>query len=444
MAGALVGAVLAAVAGAPAPSAGAEAAPAADRVRGLVYDGLRRSAACGGAFQIDGEPGGPQLCTHGPDPAPPGVDVRQRRTAGADTAGSEPATAAATDPITCVGDGVSGNRVQAIYAVANDRTDRYSSTVANIRAWAAQGEDVFQNTAANLNANRAVRWVTNSGCELVVAKVIMGSGGDDSLSRTITALKNAGYDRTDRKYLVWVDANVYCGIAGIYDDDSAGQSNANNGGYAMYGRVDNGCWGRASSPVEAHELTHNLGGVQRSAPHATSEFHCFDEYDVMCYKDGSGKSMQYICPEASERLLDCRNDDYFHPSPPAGSYLATHWNVANSSFLHASAVAPPPPPPPPPPPGETTTVTYTGTLTADVRSVAYKVKTGSGELEAVSTFSGATWMRVVLKTGSTVIADQKGASPVTATASVSAGTHKVVVKGPAGAKYSVAITYATP
>ena len=43
--------------------------------------------------------------------------------------------------------------------------------------------------------------------------------------------------------------------------------------------------------------------------------------------------LRSVCAEAHERLLDCGNDDYFHTDPPADSYLATHWNVAASSFL---------------------------------------------------------------------------------------------------------------
>jgi hypothetical protein len=44
--------------------------------------------------------------------------------------------------------------------------------------------------------------------------------------------------------------------------------------------------------------------------------------------------MIITCPEAGELLLDCNDDDYFNPSPAPGSYLAEHWNVARSSFLH--------------------------------------------------------------------------------------------------------------
>ena len=53
----------------------------------------------------------------------------------------------------------------------------------------------------------------------------------------------------------------------------------------------------------------------------------------MCYADGGGKAMQQICPNDQESLFDCNNDDYYSTFPPAGSYLATHWNTADSRFL---------------------------------------------------------------------------------------------------------------
>ena len=80
---------------------------------------------------------------------------------------------------------------------------------------------------------------------------------------------------------------------------------------------------------------HNLGGVQHSARNATGGFHCIDEWDVMCYQDGSGAATRVECPDRARDAtrFDCNHDDYFHPDPPVGSYLANPWNTANSQFL---------------------------------------------------------------------------------------------------------------
>ena len=66
--------------------------------------------------------------------------------------------------------------------------------------------------------------------------------------------------------------------------------------------------------------------------------HCWQGADVMCYTEdgGAAHAMQYDCPRvggAIPQAYDCGRDDYFNPAPPAGSYLATHWNVYDSAFL---------------------------------------------------------------------------------------------------------------
>ncbi len=99
-----------------------------------------------------------------------------------------------------------------------------------------------------------------------------------------------------------------------------------------------------------HEITHNLGGVQWSAPHSTQPAglqdprygHCWQGYDVMCYLEDSGAAhaMRNDCPRiggAIPQTYDCGHDDYFNPSPTPGSYLATHWNVYDNDFLASCA-----------------------------------------------------------------------------------------------------------
>ncbi|MDP9071103.1 MAG: hypothetical protein M3N68_07425 [Actinomycetota bacterium] len=310
--------------------------PSNDHRRGMVYDGLRpgrRDGPCARGYQVGPETDG-RRCSPGPDPAPEGIDVRQRRAATALAEETTARTAAeGRGSILCLGDGVGGNRVQAVYAVASDKADRFASVAPLIRQWAVATDGVFSASAAATGGDRHVRWVTNPDCTLSVLKVVLSPSGDDNMANTEAELASMGLNRSDRKYLVWTDANVYCGIAGLYVDDRPGADNPNNGAApALVTRVDNGCWGLAES-VEAHELMHNLGGVQPSAPHASAAYHCSDEADRMCYKDGPLVVLSATCPSGAEGQFDCGHDDYYSTAPSPGSYLATHWNTADSSFL---------------------------------------------------------------------------------------------------------------
>ncbi|HEX2023564.1 MAG TPA: hypothetical protein VHF00_02600 [Acidimicrobiales bacterium] len=326
-------------------TSGAGAVPPDDRRRGVVHAGLRNDGPggpCKGGFTLDNGPKGPPRCFHGPDPAPDGVDVRVSQEPRAATAGGGPATAAAPGAVQCYGDGTTGPRVQLVYARAADRADRYATYLATFRQIAVQVDDVFVRSALETGGVRHVRYVTDSSCVVSVANVVLSATGDDNIQNTANELEARGFSRPDRKYLVWMDANVYCGIAEIWPDDRPTADNYNNGPSnvpGMVARVDSGCWGLSGTNlVEAHELMHTLGGVQSTAPHGTAYNHCTDDHDRMCYPDGTGEPMSVECPSTSrEALFDCNHEDYFNAArPPAGSYLATHWNVANSAFLASS------------------------------------------------------------------------------------------------------------
>jgi hypothetical protein len=306
------------------------------------------SVSCGDLRPIVGVEGGTIACTHGPDPAPTGIDTRVSRP----LESSEPAFAGEASSnesaVPCYGDGTSGKRVQALYVHPSDRPDRATEVVPLIRTWAADVDAIFAASAAASGGVRRVRFVTRSDCSLDVQTTTVSPQGDDSIDTTIAELAAQGFNRSDRKYLVWMDSTILCGIAGYYLDDTADAANLNNGNTRVPGsvaRIDSGCWGLASrgQSVEAHELLHTLGGVQPTAPHATAKGHCFDEYDRMCYDDGSpGYSLELRCAPADEAYFDCGHDDYFNASPADDNYLATHWDTAASEFLEAAAPVPPP------------------------------------------------------------------------------------------------------
>ena len=317
-------------------------APAPVTASSMVPPG---SGRCGALTEIT-LPLGKYACTHGADPAPAGVDVRQPFDPANQPAGLllpdpllGPTTAAAGPPAPrCYGNGRTGNRVLAIYARTESQPDRYAEMLPWIRRWAGQVDAVVNASAAQLGATRHVRFVTDGYCQVVVERVVLPEGADVNLSATMAALAAKGYMAPSRKYLVWMDANVLCGIAAYYEDDRRSSDNLNNGNPTVAGvvaRIDSGCWGLGDQgeSIEAHELMHSLGSVQPTAPHATLLGHCTDESDRMCYEDGSALFLSEACASEEEALFDCDDDDYFNPAPPPGSYLATHWNTARSSFL---------------------------------------------------------------------------------------------------------------
>jgi hypothetical protein len=296
--------------------------------RGATYRGLTlmTHGRCAGAFRIDNT----GFCTHGPDVR---SGLRPARAAGAGSPSAKNAAGAATGTaVTCDGDGVSGDRVQAIYAHGPSTTSRYATLLPSLQTYAADIEAVFLQSAAETGGIRRPRWVTDSECRLSVVEVSLSAAAESSFNTTISELSALGYNHPDRKYLVWFDANVYCGIGTWWGDDRPTADNLSNT-TTGYARTDASCWDWA----ESHELMHNLGGVQNSAPNSSAHRggfgHCTDEYDLMCYVDNTGVTMDFVCPASHDPLFDCEHNDYFDTSPAGGSYLATYWNAANSGWL---------------------------------------------------------------------------------------------------------------
>lgn len=405
-----------------------------DSSRGVVHDGLVRSGRgsdCEGGFEIVGLEG-PGSCTHGPDASPFGVDVRRdaplvssRERARAPQAWCDPNS------------GTDGARVQAVYAVAADEPDRYDEVLPSIRTWAGSVEQTFANSAsAHGRGERHVRWVTDRNCKVDVVKVVVSETGDDSFANTITEVKAAGYDQADRKFLIWMDANKLCGIANMYNDDRDDVANYNNGAFPMYARVDSGCWGLDPS-VEAHELMHNLGAVQPSAPNSNGSGHCTDDADRMCYAEGDHTTTQR-CENSWESLFDCGGDDYFNPTPEAGTYLADHWNTADSRFLTSepSHVVQEPP-------GDARQWRRVGRLTRQHVQDRRRLSVGDGPFSidlSGRTNGGRAWKVIVRDdTGNRVVV-ASGSRRTSATAELAAGTYTVTVRGGRG-RYTLVAKY---
>lgn len=323
----------------------------------VVLPRLELGPACGpGAEMVVVD--GATACAHA-DVPPPGVDLDEpvptaelharegvgaRAVAAAEDLGvaAAPSVAVTSPDVVCDGDGTSGYRTQAMYVVEAGATNRYAQVERDIQTWAAGVDDVFNRSAAVTGGVRHVRYVTEAGgggCVASVLNVTVPAGSMATFNATMSAVRALGYDKPERKYLMWADTygKGICGVAIRYSSDADGQGNPNNGYYPQYARVDSPCWGHGDgsnqSSIEAHELLHTLGGVSPAAPHGTSQSHCFDESDTMCYADGGGRAMQQVCDRSREYLLDCNVDDYYSTFPDPGSWLDTHWNSADSRFL---------------------------------------------------------------------------------------------------------------
>lgn len=279
-------------------------------------------------------------CSHGEDPPPPGKDIKRDvkpvSTLPAAESGVAGSTGTQLTPgapaFPCDGDGQTGFRTQVMYVRASGTADRYATYKASLLQWAWEADQIYRMSAQDTGGLRRIRFAHDPTCTPTILNVTLNTTGDDNLNNTIAQLEDAGYDRSDRKYMIFMDANVLCGVGTMVGDDRPGQENWNNQG-PDYARIDAGCW---SGDIAAHEHMHTMGGVQNSAPNSSGGNHCTDEYDVMCYSDAPNyPAMQTLCPTTSRdwSRFDCNYDDYFNTNPAPGSYLSQKWNTVNNRFL---------------------------------------------------------------------------------------------------------------
>jgi hypothetical protein len=243
-------------------------------------------------------------------------------------------------------------QIKVVYAYASDEPDRSAEWSDALQA---DVSNIQQYLALQTGGRRAVRFDMGTQCgpQYVDVQVVPLPN-----QRTYYRDDPSGFDRlvndvlprlsatpSPRDVLILADQltdDPVWGIAEVVNDDSAGTGNrSNTGGMAAI------MWTNPSTlpdptdwwqpTVMLHEITHNLGGVQQSAPNHTDNWHCTDGEDVMCYADGSSQAYNpNVCPLGSGAIpqtYDCGHNDYFNPDPAPGTYLATHWNVYRSAFL---------------------------------------------------------------------------------------------------------------
>lgn len=220
----------------------------------------------------------------------------------------------------CIGDGVSGPRVQPVFVYRAGQNNRFEKFRTVLRRSTYLTSGIFERSSGG---QRAVRWVHDASCQPVILQVAVPQKYTYNLVnlRSYLTRTDPRFRRSNRVYSLWVDAYTSPTWSGLGDNRWSATWTSS------YGFV----W------VDAHELVHALGAVHGGAPHATGKAHCWDAYDVMCYPDGGPgwrDAQMCVSPQAPYRL-DCGGDDYFAVAPRPGSWLARNprHNVANSRFL---------------------------------------------------------------------------------------------------------------
>lgn len=268
-----------------------------------------------------------------------------------------------------------GRHFKVVYAHPSD-LDRFATMATPIQQWTKAAAAYVE-----WNSDKSVRLDRGSSCglrNLDIQSVTLP--GDAARYRAdpyaVQDVRSLLPTVRGRYYLVYADVGApdLTAFAEILADDRRAADNLNNGwtasgqdrsalAFYVSGATAN-FFPSDQTPeryesVVLHELLHTLGAVQSSAPHFSGGSHCYQLSDVMCYTPRDGTTGEYAndCPQGVP--LDCGQDDYFNPSPPAGSYLATHWNTYDSAFLcplarcgdvrRAPAPAPVPDPEPAPP-----------------------------------------------------------------------------------------------
>lgn len=278
-------------------------------------------------------PDGETVLTHGPDPAA-GEDAPSHENIG--MVGPERGPK-------CAAEGT--YRGVVIYAHARDLDNDYDLWSPWIRHMALTAGGVLRTEAETVGRTATYRLACDGQGRVQVDDVTLAMDGKDAAFWTIVgALKDQGYDDKREKYWVFYDGGTNCGCSGtatVHRDDRPRADNRNNRGpdwAVTYG---------LHPQTFMHENAHNLGAVQNNAPHASGSWHCNDGRDVMCYADGGPKEDFKPAPCLDRAWFDCRHDDYFHPDPPDGSYLATHWNLGHprNRFIEFADVEQVPSPP---------------------------------------------------------------------------------------------------
>ncbi len=270
-----------------------------------------------------------------------------------------------------------------IYAVPNGQTDRYSTMADTVRGYFQAAQDKLNQEAmetGNVTASYKMACDGDGRVTVLHENLPTALSSSDYYS-IVNDLRARGHTSTFAHYWIYFDGSCCaCGQGEFHDDDRPLADNLNNTGprYAISYQCN----------ALMHENGHNMGAVQNNSPNASGAAHCNDDRDVMCYNDGGPKSGGYNANVCTDReYYDCNHNDYFHANPAAGSYLATHWNVAacyNRYIQRSGCGGPTNTPPPTNTATRTPTRTSTGAIPTST-ATRTPTRTATGGLSATPT-----------------------------------------------------------
>lgn len=239
--------------------------------------------------------------------------------------------------VTCAADGQP--RYVLVYARPGDVASRYATVAPQLRSEVYKVSAFIDQESRSIDPAKGKRLPLRcDGGTPAVLNVTLGdlSSGTASFGQIVDGFRAQGFQFNGdgdglERYVVYYDSPSPSGAAGtghVFTTDSRGDAaNQNNKGglYAIEYRFDGG-GGVPHWEVLIHEIVHTMGAIVNTAAHATDYGHCTDGLDIMCYQDA--QTTRYDANVCATKVLDCNRDDYFNPSPAAGSFLATHWNTA--------------------------------------------------------------------------------------------------------------------
>lgn len=233
-----------------------------------------------------------------------------------------------------------------LYVRPTGTTDRSSTIIPKLRTEVYKMSAFLNDEAFRVGGvNRKLRVRCDGSGDLDVGSVVTPTAaGVDNFGTVVTDLYAQGYLSSKTNVLVYYDGyndiSIAAGTGHWTNDDSASTGNdALDGGNLSLEWNYPSSGGEPTWSTLLHEAGHNMGAVQNSAANSSGAGHCNDGWDIMCYDD-NGPTSAYNQTVCAQEQFDCNADDYYHPSPAPGSYLATHWNLAHPRNTYIDATQP--------------------------------------------------------------------------------------------------------